>query len=200
MAPKNKIDLTFTDFLYAVVAGSAFQRFDPYSWGWNETIILVALLILADDWVLYHAQASLVESTPRRFAFILVLDIFILLLWYSTALSGEKGVRVPMSFLFFLSGFYLVIAVGELAFIKQTGRAIRMWTEFGSSAFLSLAGFSALGQLTGPKRIFAFSILVLVVIRIKAWRTIVFHRPSEDKERMCSGLRFRDSNSSDPGA
>lgn len=175
MKANRKVDLTFTDFLYAVVAGSAFQHFTPYQWGWEDLIILAALLVLADDWVLYHAQASRVRPTPRHFAIILLLDIIILLIWYSLARYGAIGPPGFIRFLFWLGGFYLVVAAGEMIFRKQTGRTILMYIDFFCSFALALWGGAVLYfHLTPHQWMVPLTLLGLGLIRIEAWRKIVF--------------------------
>ena len=88
MSVEKTMDSSFTDVFYAVVAGSAFQRFDPYVWGWEDTILLASLAILLDDWVLYHMQIPRISLSRYNFAIILFFDVSVLLLWYAMARAG----------------------------------------------------------------------------------------------------------------
>lgn len=176
MPLKRKVDLTFSDLLYAVVAGSAFQHFTPYEWrGWESLIILAALLVLADDWVLYHAQATRFLPSPKNSALVLVMDIVVLLIWYFLARYGAIGAPGFKYFLFLLSGYYLVIAVCERILLKQTRRKVLIYTDLVCG--VGLAAWATLlitMHWTPHLWMVPLTILALVPLRYKAWKTIVF--------------------------
>ncbi len=175
MSLEHKIDITFTDFLYAVVAGSAFQHFTPYQWGWEDLILIAALLVLADDWVLYHAQAARIEPTSKNFAFLLLLDIVILLLWYSMARYGAIGPEGYKYFVGLLSVFYLVVAFSEFIFRKQTLRTVLMYSDL--ICFLLLASWTILLTVTRwtlHQWMVPVTLVILAMLRYKAWKEIVF--------------------------
>lgn len=58
----TKLDITLTDFIYAVVVGAAFQRIDAPIVSAENSLLLIAFIIIIDDWVLYHVQANTVNQ------------------------------------------------------------------------------------------------------------------------------------------
>jgi hypothetical protein len=175
MVIKRTIDISFTDFLYAVVAGAAFQHFTPYQWNWEDAIVLASIAILADDWVLYHEQASLVPSTSRNFAVTLIFDILVLLLWYSMARLGAIGADGFRWFILLLSAFYFVIAVQEFVFRRFTRRTVLMYTDFICSLLLIIWWAVLLGANSLLQQwVLLITMIMLFALRSPAWKRIVF--------------------------
>jgi|ERR1043166_79119 hypothetical protein len=183
MVLKRTIDNSFTDFLYAVVAGAAFQHFTPYQWSWEDAIVLAAIAILADDWVLYHAQASRVPPTARNFAVMLIFDILVLLLWYSMARLGAIGAEGFRWFVLLLSVFYFVIAVQEFVFRSCTRRTVLMYTDFICSLLLIIwwAILLAANNLL-QQWVLLITMILLFALRSPAWNRMVFKTDTASQE------------------
>ena len=88
---------------------------------------------------------------------------------------GAIGAAGFKYFLFWLSGFYLVIAVSELIFRKQTRRVVLMYTDLVCCFGLAAWGILLIILQWSPHQwMVPLTLFVLALLRIKAWKTIVF--------------------------
>jgi hypothetical protein len=112
---KRKLSLTFTDFVYGLVAGSSFQRIDELSLSESNVLLTLCLLILFDDFLLYRADSESLEYTPKRQVFLYWMDLFVLASWYVASLASAKNAAL---FFLFISLFYFTASLWELFFSK----------------------------------------------------------------------------------
>jgi hypothetical protein len=175
MVTKGSVNITFTDFLYALVAGSAFQHFFPFKWDWEASILMASFIVVVDDWVLYHAQASNIAPTSKNFAKLLVCDVAVLLAWYTMARSGEVETNQLTWFIWLLGGFYLIIAIAEWIFLKQTKQPILLKCDLICSVYLILWGIILLlTDRLNHQWMIPIILVVLIPVRAFAWRRLVF--------------------------
>ena len=170
-----KLDITLTDFIYAIVVGSAFQRIDAPVASIQNFLLLIAFIVIIDDWVLYHAHAEKIPDSVGAFAKSLAIDSGVLLTWYCAAISGshghENGYPYLRDFLLFLTAFYLFTCFWEVAFKGITRNSARIIPDF-VCALIFLSAF-----LTHQQPYFTVVAAILVVpwfvSRLYAWRRII---------------------------
>jgi hypothetical protein len=170
------LNVTFTDVLYAVVAGAAFEHFDPYNWstnGWNNSILLVSIAILLEDWILYHAQVSRITSRDLPYAGVLFYDVLVLVLWYTMARAGTIGPSGLYWFLSLLSVFYLLGLIFEVIFIREHER--EMSIRYDIFSVVTLASIAVLlYELKAHLYLWMIpaSVALIVPFRYKGWRMV----------------------------
>jgi hypothetical protein len=179
------VNVNFTDLLYAVVMGATLQNFSPFdkeltqiSWKWEETILLASLLIIVDDWVLYHAQASKIKDTSTNFAMLLLFDVAVLVVWYvmsKTWMMDSKGFKW---FLMLAAIFYLISTIWEISFFKETGTKMMIWTHVVDFVVLSTFAiiFFSIEVANLSQWYVLMVILFLLLNHWTAWRKLVFHK------------------------
>jgi hypothetical protein len=172
---KRSVDVSFTDFLYALFAGSSFQYFFPFKWGWEDSILLASFIVLVDDWVLYHAQTSNIGTTSRNFAKLLLCDVVVLMVWYTMARSGGAETNQLRWFVWLLSGFYLVIAIAEWLFLSETKEPILLLCDLFCFLYLSISATLLLrtNQLNHQWMI-PIVLVPLIPPRALAWKRLIF--------------------------
>lgn len=173
---ETKLNVTLTDFIYAIVVGAAFQRIDAPVFSLQNLLLLIAFIVIIDDWVLYHVQAEKVPESNSAFAKSLVIDSFVLLTWYCAAVSGSHGNEdvypYLRDFLLFLCGFYAFTCIWEVVFKGVTTNSGRIVPDFVCIILVAVAFFSH--QETYFPIIAAILGLVWFAARLYAWRRIIF--------------------------
>jgi len=108
--------VTFTELLYSVVIGTAITRIDSLELTQANILLLVALLIIFDDYFLYHHAVTDVEHTSKNAIGLFWLDMVVLLIWYAVAISTQYSLPV---FFFCVSIFFISTSIWELIFSKE---------------------------------------------------------------------------------
>jgi len=171
----DKIDITLTDFIYAVVVGSAFQRIDAPIFSYQNLALLLAFLVVIDDWVLYHAQAVKVPDKVLSFTKSLIIDSLVLITWYCAAISGahvgNDNEIYMRDFYIFLAVFYLLTCIWEYVFKDSTNNSSRIIPDC-LCVYICVCAVFAHGQ---PWFLIVAPILFVlwVAIRAHAWRRII---------------------------
>ena len=174
---KSKLDVTLTDFIYAIVVGAAFQRIDAPVFSISNLYLLIAFVVIIDDWVLYHLQASKVPDSKLAFSKSLVIDSFVLLTWYCAAVSGshahDPSYPYVRDFYIGLGVFYIFTITWEISFKDITGNSGRVLPD----ALALTVVFSAfLMRDTSNFLIIAPVLFILwLFARSIAWRRLVFN-------------------------
>jgi hypothetical protein len=170
----DSVDISFTDLLYAIVAGSVFQHLDPYKWSWDNVIIVASVLVFVDDWVLYHAQASRIVGSLRNYTFLLVSDIALLLLWYTAARAGSLGSVGLLWFVSVLGCFYLGAGLSEFLFDDRGARAALITSDLMCCAILwAWAGILYVTAWHSTYWIAAAVVVTLIPLRVHAWKRLL---------------------------
>lgn len=137
--------LTFVDFMYAIVVGSAFRLIapppdKPLELSFRFLGILFLLLVVLEDYYLYHTQI-LKPSQPHQSSlsdfWVLVLEIGILLAWYLSTIAFPAN---PKVFLAAFSTFYALKWLAGLTHFAATAQ-LRSWRFYRYfSFFIPLTG------------------------------------------------------------
>lgn len=173
---KSKLDVTLTDFIYAIVVGAAFQRIDAPVFSTQNLLLLIAFVVIIDDWVLYHVQAGKVPESITAFAKSLVIDSCVLLTWYCAAVSGshadQNAYPYLRDYLLFLGVFYTFTCLWEFSFKGITKNSGRIISDISCILVISVA-FAVHQQPYFPV---AAALLALpwFAARLYAWQSIVF--------------------------
>jgi len=172
----SKLDVTLTDFIYAIVVGAAFQRIDAPVFSIQNLLLLIAFIVIVDDWVLYHVQAEKVPGSSVTFAKSLIIDAGVLLTWYCAAVSGSHGDQGSYpylrDFLLFLGCFYVLTLAWEIAFKGLVNNSGRIIPDLICVAIIA----AALVIHQKPYFPIAAALFTLpwFAARLYAWRRIVF--------------------------
>lgn len=173
----TKLDITLTDFIYAVVVGAAFQRIDAPIFNTVNLYLLVAFIVIIDDWVLYHVQAGSVnQGSSWLFAKSLVIDTIVLVIWYCAAVSGAHG--LSRDFHFFLLLFYAATILWETAFIAHTKNSGRVASDVG--CLILFAFGSVFCQETWYPMALPALAALWFACRAFAWKRLVFSQKVGD--------------------
>jgi hypothetical protein len=95
--------VTFTALLYSVVIGVAFQNISSLAWSEKNLLMVLALLVVFDDYFLYHHDIKKVPDTGPNQIFVFWADIAVLAMWYGVSLATAYGHAV---FFGYVAGFY----------------------------------------------------------------------------------------------
>ena len=117
---KGNSRVTFVDFIYAIVVGTAFALVPPVDLSVRFFGMIFLILVVLEDFYLYHTQIALYadQNVPSFSA--LVFEISILLAWYLAAMSfpaKSKAFLVCFSAFFilkWLAGFAHFTSLGQL--------------------------------------------------------------------------------------
>jgi len=176
MKLNRELDITFTDFLYAVVVGAAFQQLDFFNFGFDDGLLLVAFLIFVDDWILYHAQAIKIRQTSRNFAIMLIWDIVVLPTWYAMSQAGNLKSDGFIIFIFLLSFFYFMTGLWELVFRFETRILMRLKIDWVLSCILLGEGiFLSISKSILIWWIIPITIVMVIGLRIPVWKRLIFN-------------------------
>ncbi len=117
MSKQNNIDnkntfsrkLSFTDILYGVVISIAITRVS-LKFNTQNYMLLIALLILIDDWLDYHISLSfeIKSMNAKMFLLTFAIDISILLVWNLSTIAKPEQLTI---YFFLLSIFYILALV-----------------------------------------------------------------------------------------
>lgn len=108
--------ITFTELLYSVVIGTAITRIDSLVVSQSNVLLLVALLIVFDDYFLYHHEVVDIEYSGKNAIGLFWLDMLVLLVWYAVSISTQYSVA---AFFMCVATFFLSTSIWELIFSKE---------------------------------------------------------------------------------
>lgn len=110
-APKL-LNVSVSQFMAAIVVGAAFQNIKAPVMQVQNIYLLIAFIVVMDDFVLFNVQAQKIKPKNNLdYAKTLLIDTTVLLLWYCSAACaaglGEKNADQPVllfQFYAFLTG------------------------------------------------------------------------------------------------
>lgn len=130
---KSYSRIEFVDFMYAIVVGAVFPVIAPIEMSFRFFGMLFILLIVLEDFYLYHSQVAVHEKHDKKLTFgALVFEISILLAWYLAAIAFPNQ---PRPFLFAISGFFILKWLSGLCYwgaLKMLGD----WRFLRNTTFL----------------------------------------------------------------
>lgn len=124
--------IVFVDFMYAIVVGSAFGLIPPLELSFRFLGLLFLILVVLEDFYLYHTQIVGRQDTQVPSFSALVAEIAILLAWYLTVISFPD--KVASSVLCFAAFFALKWIAGLAHFAKL--RKLASWEFRRNTTFL----------------------------------------------------------------
>ena len=78
MGQRESVKFTFTELLYGVVIGTAITRIGSLSLTKDTILLIVALVLVFDDYLLYHQDVQKIEGTGRNFVSLFLFDMVVL--------------------------------------------------------------------------------------------------------------------------
>jgi hypothetical protein len=130
--PLQTTRVTFVDFLYAVVVGSTFQFLAPFEVSFRLFALLFLILVILEDFYLFHTQITAEVPNARASFLPLVLELSILIAWYFSVISVTTSARIC---LLAFASFFLLKWLAAVAHRRSVGQ-LRGWRLHRSHAFL----------------------------------------------------------------
>lgn len=132
---ERRLTLSFTDLIYGVVVGFAISSF-TLELRLSNLLLLGALVLILDDFVLYHVSAPAVDESGRNLLLMFLTDLVVLGCWHAVVLAAKSETL----HLFWIATtiFYCSTAAWEFIFATKQGR----WRVLLPES--ALAGFAAL--------------------------------------------------------
>jgi hypothetical protein len=114
---ENKLGLkvNFTELVYAVVIGNSFVALSLATTPIRLAMFFFALLIVLDDWVLYHLSVERIERTVKNYLLCFLLDVVVLITWYLLSVVPEGQL---FKFLILSSIYFGITSLWEFTFDK----------------------------------------------------------------------------------
>ena len=133
----NGIKIEFTDVLYGTVIAISFGRITKPEISIKLFMFFFSLVIIFDDWLLYHIIRSKIKNSARNYIVCYVLDISILITWYFSVLITPDYFY---QYLLLIIIFYLICSIWDKIFnvplLSQTDLPLCIY--FGILLFLNL--------------------------------------------------------------
>ncbi len=175
---ETKLNITVTEFIYAIVVGAAFQNISLPLFSDGNAILLFSFVIIVDDWVMYHAASSTVPDSPSNFTVTLAIDIIILVIWYCAALTATGGINAFPEWFWLLSAYCASTAAWEFKFRKSISNPARL---VGDSIccviFMGIALLINFNLIPISLWILPIVILIWLPIRYVLWKKTILALP-----------------------
>ncbi len=116
---KRSVPIPFTELLYVVVIGTAMTRIDKLALTETTILLILALVIIFDDYLLYHHTVERIPSTGKNEILIFWTDMMVLAAWYALSLAAQAS-----SVLFWLWAgiFFTTTSLWEILFAHDSLR------------------------------------------------------------------------------
>jgi len=115
MHQRKPVEFTFTELLYGVVIATAITRIDALEITQETVLLIGALILVFDDYILYHYDVQKIEGTGQNFVLLFACDMLVLAAWYALVLSTTYSMPV---FFTCLAIYFTATSVWELRFAR----------------------------------------------------------------------------------
>lgn len=157
--------LSFTDLVYGVVIGSAFNQFTGLEVSTQNALLLICLFIILNDYLLYHYEVREIPHSGQRVVTLFWLDMLVLLAWYGMVLASARSMD---AFLLAVSGFYTMTAVWETVFSDHRGG----WEQIVTSDWLLVLILVSLAVLPLEGWTLTTAVAVIpILVLVTHWRS-----------------------------
>ncbi len=164
--------LSFTDILYGVVISIAITRIS-LKFNAQNYMLLIALLILIDDWLDYHISLSfeIKSMNTKMFLLTFIIDVSILLVWNLSAITKPEQLT---TYFFLLSVFYTLALVWNFVTKITTIKGFLKDSYFYLIiVFLAEAAIHTKYYFQNANIILlSYSIIALLILRFSRWNKI----------------------------
>jgi uncharacterized membrane protein YoaK (UPF0700 family) len=163
--------LSFTGLLYAVVIDAALHRLHDLSLSHENILLVVALLIVIQDYFFYYRDILELEHLKKKASYIFWLDILVLGAWYALSLAAHLS---TLGFTLYLCIFFLAVNIWDATVnhIEKLKRRPLLLTHVPITV-LCLLFFALSATLDWPDRddnhVLAFLLILFLVWRIYYW-------------------------------
>lgn len=129
----GKLSFTFTELLYGVLIGAALQNVKGLLPIQENVLLLVAVILVADDYFHYHRDVKTINNSGKAEIKIFFLDMLVLAAWYSLALAAQyKLPKVDLLFatidaapitlyLIWVTFYYGAVSIWDCVFPVSSG-------------------------------------------------------------------------------
>lgn len=173
IAQRDVVSFSFTELLYGIVIGIAIARIESFAVTRESALILVALLLAFEDYLVFHFEVESIPDTGRNFVLLFCLDVLTLACWYSVVIASSYSISI---FFTALAAYFFATTMWSTTFLaKGTWRGFLRRGDAPLVAVCSvLALFAAEIAWWAPIIAFLFCFLLW---RLPAWKR-VWNSPS----------------------
>jgi len=167
--------LLFSDILYGIVISSTFRFIEPTLTKPALIFIIISIIIIFDDWLLYHIQYKKIKPSIRFFATSSLLDLIILTIWFYSFLITNKNYQDNGQYYFWIGVFYIFTSAWEFIFSGATGTTYRGYLDLVCASVLF--SFACIWHHSLCINHSEIQILfIIIAIRSLVWIDIVFEK------------------------
>jgi len=160
------IEIGFTDLLYAAVISLAIAEikdFTVFVINSPNVMLFFSLLIIFDDWLLYHLEIRKMPDSVRTYSVMYVLDIVVIITWYLLFALPKGDIKLFMTLLLL---FFAVVSVWEIAFnVQSSGDLLR------KSDIPLIIAYSVLLVIHIFSNLSAVAVLIIAIVAFVVSRT-----------------------------
>lgn len=164
----DSLGIEFTDVIYGVVIGNAVLNLNLEPSAGN-LLLIVALVIIMDDWVSYRLSVQMADPTGRNYLMAFVLDMAILVTWYLSTTVDPHRVEI---FLAVLGLFFFLQGVWDRAVIGRGIRDLITGAQWNLAA-VSLVAAGAIWTVVtdiAAAYVLTGTLAIFVLRRLPDWR------------------------------
>lgn len=170
MGQRGPVTLSFTELLYGVVIGAAVTRISALELTRETVLLLVALVLVFDDYLLYHQRVDTIAGTGRNAVSLFLVDMLVLGAWHGLVLATNYTTSV---FLAWVSVFFSATSIWDWLFSE--GPFLRRLLFNGDFVLViaaaALAGTA--GAVDWPSWVFLVALgVVFLLSRWSLWRAV----------------------------
>ncbi|MCD6455857.1 MAG: hypothetical protein J7K81_03590 [Methanophagales archaeon] len=171
MKSRNGFKIEFTDILYGTVIAISFEQILKPEVTTKLFMFFFALLIILDDWILYHVALSRITRTIKNYLLCFILDVVVLVSWYFIAIVSEEQFLL---FLVFTTIFFGFTSIWGIIFGTRTMKKIMIETDIRLVIYFASVSICFMTFLQNY-RVFTLTLCFLgfVLLRIRNWKNLL---------------------------
>lgn len=171
MKSRNGFKIEFTDILYGTVIAISFEQILKPEVTTKLFMFFFALLIILDDWILYHVALSRITRTIKNYLLCFILDVVVLVSWYFIAIVSEEQFLL---FLVFTTIFFGFTSIWGIIFGTRTMKKIMIETDIRLVIYFASVSICFMTFLQNY-RVFTLALCFLgfVLLRIRNWKNLL---------------------------
>lgn len=167
---RRGLTVTFTELIYGVVIGTAVTGVTGLELSAQMGMILLALAVVFDDYLLYHFEVQGIAASGRNFIKMFVLDLVVLAAWYALYLSAADR---PDLYWALLAFFFVTTSIWAMAFSSSGERLQACLPELWFILIaVCLYVDSACSMILGAEWQILFFAAFFAVLRLRDWKRI----------------------------
>jgi hypothetical protein len=164
------LKVNFTELIYAVVIGNSFFALSLDGSMLKLSMFIFALVIVLDDWIMYHISISKIYPSNKNYLLCSILDVIVLINWYLIATLAETRI---FEFVLLTAIFYLITSLWGVIF-ERSFKKIFSETDIIMSFIYAMIAFSQKYYLSNsPLTVMLICFICFFLFRLKGWINLI---------------------------